>query len=36
MQGPLELIGRNTLPVYMLHQPALMAVFTALDLIGMI
>lgn len=33
---PLELIGRNTLPVYMLHQPALMAVFTALDLIGMI
>ena len=33
---PLEIIGKNTLPVYMLHQPALMAVFTVLDLIGMI
>lgn len=33
---PIEIIGKNTLPVYMLHQPALMAVFTVLDLIGMI
>ena len=29
--GPLALIGRHSLAVYLLHQPALMAVFTALQ-----
>ena len=28
---PLEWIGRHTLPIYMLHQPALIAVFTLLE-----
>lgn len=33
---PLEFIGKNTLPVYMLHQPVLMAVFTLFDMIGIL
>ncbi|WP_455618152.1 heparan-alpha-glucosaminide N-acetyltransferase [Eisenbergiella sp.] len=33
---PLEFLGKNTLPVYMLHQPVLMAVFTLIDLIGVL
>ena len=28
--------GKNTLPVYMLHQPVLMAIFTLIDLIGVL
>ncbi|MDO4262199.1 MAG: heparan-alpha-glucosaminide N-acetyltransferase [Eubacteriales bacterium] len=27
--GPLEIVGRHSLPIYMLHQPALLAVLTA-------
>ena len=33
---PLEFLGKNTLPVYMLHQPVLMAIFTLIDLIGVL
>ena len=33
---PLEFLGKNTLPVYMLHQPVLMAVFTLIDIIGVL
>ena len=33
---PLELLGKYTLPVYMLHQPVLMAVFSVIDWIGVI
>nr|WP_308627061.1 heparan-alpha-glucosaminide N-acetyltransferase [uncultured Eisenbergiella sp.] len=33
---PLELLGKYTLPVYMLHQPVLMAVFSVFDWIGVI
>lgn len=33
---PLEFIGRHTLPIYMIHQPALMAVFLLAQGIGVL
>lgn len=34
--APVEFIGRHTLPIYMLHQPALMAVFLLAQAAGML
>ena len=34
--APLEYIGRHTLPIYMIHQPALMAVFLLLQAAGIL
>ena len=34
--APLEYIGRHTLPIYMIHQPALMAVFLLLQAGGLL
>lgn len=34
--APLEFIGRHTLPIYMLHQPALMALFQLARIAGLL
>ncbi|HJA93178.1 MAG TPA: DUF1624 domain-containing protein [Candidatus Eisenbergiella merdipullorum] len=34
--APLEFIGRHTLPIYMIHQPALMAVFFLAEKAGLL